>query len=68
MADISLISRGRTRRNNSLKHGKNSKKTTQRVTSAIWRIFAGLNNPKPKRALDELNIDGGKHVLAMFLN
>ena len=46
MADISLVSRGRTRRNNSLKHGKNNKKTTQRVTSAIWRIFAELTNPK----------------------
>ena len=29
----------------------------------LWRIFAELNNPK--RAL---NIDGGKHVLALFLN
>ena len=44
MADISLISRVRTRRNNS----KNSKKTIRRATSAIWRIlnFVELNNPK----------------------
>ena len=46
MADISLVSRVRTRLNNSWKHGKNSKKTTRRATSAIWRIFAELNNPK----------------------
>ena len=39
MADISLVSRVRIRWNNSLKHSKNSKKTTQRATSAIWRIF-----------------------------
>ena len=45
MADISLVSRVRTRQNNSQKHGKNSKKTTRRATSAIWRIFAELNNP-----------------------
>ena len=37
--------------------------TTRRARSAIWRIFADLNNPK--RAL---NIDGGKHVLALLLN
>ena len=46
MADISLVSRVRTRLNNSWKHGKNSKKTTWRAKSAIWRIFEGLNNPK----------------------
>ena len=38
-------------------------------TSAVWRIFAELNNPKVRyRRLCELNIDGGKDVLAMFLN
>ena len=39
------------------------KKTTQRATPAIWRIFAELN--KPKRTLSKmnlLNIDAGKHV------
>ena len=43
---------------------------TRRMTSAIWRIFAELNNSlSPKLAnkhdalfIDELNIDGGKHV------
>ena len=54
MADILLVSRVRTRRNNSLKHGKNSKKTTQRATSAFWRIFVELNNPK--RALSKMNL------------
>ena len=54
MADISLVSRVRTRRNNSEKHGKNSEKTTRRATSAIWRIFAELNNPK--RALSKMNL------------
>ena len=54
MADISLVSRVRTRRNNSLKHGKNSKKTTRRATSAVWRIFAELNNPE--RALSKMNL------------
>ena len=46
MEDISLVSRVRTRQNYSQKHGKNSRNTTRRATSAIWRIFAGLNNPK----------------------
>ena len=55
MADISLVSRVRTRRKSSLKDGKNSKKTTGRaVTSAIWRIFAEL--AKPKRALSKMNL------------
>ena len=38
------------------------------VTSAIWRIFAELNKPKGYSIQDELNIDPGKHVLAMFSN
>ena len=46
MADISLVSRVRTaagpRRDDSKRQGKNSKKTTRRATSAIWRIFAEL--------------------------
>ena len=50
MADIPLFSKVRTtagtRRDNSLKPGKNSKKTTRRATSAIWRIFAELDKPK----------------------
>ena len=43
-----------------------------RRSSGIWRIFAELNNPlSPKLAdkhaiEDELNIDGGKHLLACF--
>ena len=45
---------------------KNSKKTTRRATSAIWRIFAELD--KPKRTLSKINIDAGTHVLAVFLN
>ena len=68
MADVSLVSRVKTRRNNSQKHGKNSKITTQRETSTIWRISAELNNPTRAISPDELNIDGGKLVLAMFLN
>ena len=44
MADISLVSRVTTRRNYSKKHDKNSKNTTRRATSAIWRIFAELIN------------------------
>ena len=54
MADTSLISIVRTRRKNSSKHGKNSKKTTRKATFAIWRIFAELNNPK--RALSKMNL------------
>ena len=53
MADISVDSRVITRRNNN-KHGKNSKKTTRRATSATWRIFAKLNNPE--RALSKMNL------------
>ena len=48
-----LVWRVRTGRKNSSKHGKNGKKTTQRATSAIWRIFAELD--KPKRALSKMN-------------
>ena len=58
MADISLVSRVRTtagtRRNNNWKHGKNSKKTTRRATSAIWRIFMDLDKPKCK--LSKINL------------
>ena len=59
MADISLVSRVRTtagtRRNNYIqKHGKNSKKTTQRATSAIWRIFAELD--KPRCTVSKMNL------------
>ena len=58
MADISLVSIARTaagtRRNDSKKHGKNSKKTTRRMTFAIWRIFAELD--KPKRTLSKTNL------------
>ena len=50
MANISLVSRVRTRRQNSLKHGKNNKKTTRRATSAI---FAELD--KAKRTLSKMN-------------
>ena len=32
----------------------NSKKTTRRATSAIWRIFAELD--KPKRTLSKMNL------------
>ena len=42
------------------------------MTSAVWGIFTVLNNPlSPKRGdkqtiEDELNIDGGRHVLVCF--
>ena len=57
-------------------HSKNSKETSRRMTIAIWRILAVLNNPfSPKLAgkqaiEDELNIDGGKLVckLGIILN
>ena len=45
--------------------GKKRKKTTRRATPAIWRKFAGLDKHNIE---DELNIDAGKHVLAVFLN
>ena len=58
MANISLVSRAKTaagtRRNDSKKHGKNSKKTTRKATAAIWKIFAGLD--KPKRTLSKMNL------------
>jgi len=58
MADISFVSRVRTleRQNNSSKHGKNSKKTTQRAASAIWRIFAEQGVKNPKQALAKFNL------------
>ena len=54
MAVISLVSRVRTRRKHSLKHGKNSMMTTRRATSAIWIIFAELD--KPKCAVSKMNL------------
>ena len=58
MADTSLVLRVSTtagnRQNDGLKHSKNSKKTTRRATSAIWRIFAELD--KPKRKLSKINL------------
>ena len=58
MEDTSLVSRVKTtagtRRNNSKKHSKNSKKTTRRATSAIWRIFEELD--KPSGALSKINL------------
>ena len=44
-------------------NGKNSKKTTRRATSAIWRIFAELNNPK--RTLSKTNLTSMEE--SMFL-
>ena len=44
MAYISLVSRVIVEI--LAKNSKNSKNTTRRVTSAIWRIFAARNNPK----------------------
>ena len=43
--DISLVSRVRNMQTIGYKHSKNSTKTTQWTTSAIWRIFAHLNDP-----------------------
>ena len=58
MEDTSLVSRVRTtagtRQNNGQKHSKNSKKTTRRAISAIWKIFAELD--KPKRTLSTVNL------------
>ena len=58
MADISLVSRvrttGGTTGNNSLKHGKNSNKTTKEGDTCIWRIFAELD--KPERTLSKMNL------------
>ena len=48
MADISLVSRVRTRRNNSLKYGKNSKNITRKATSAIWRTFVFSKETRAK--------------------
>ena len=43
-------------------------RTARRATLAIWRIFAELNNSKRVRTIGgELDIAGGKHVLALFL-
>ena len=70
--NIWLVSQRRNERTIGLKYTKNSKKTTWRTPSAIWRIFGLLSNPlSPKLAdkqatEDELKIDGGKHVLACF--
>ena len=55
-----------------LKQSTNSKKTTRLTTFAIWRTFAVLNSPLSPKLADkhvfenEINIDGGKHILACF--
>ena len=58
MADTSLVSRVRTTAGTgeimAKKHRKNSKKTTLRATTAIWRIFAELD--RPKRKLSKINL------------
>ena len=55
MVDISLVSGVRNRRKNSWKHGKNSKKTTRRAISSIWKSYIEeLNNSK--RALLKMNL------------
>ena len=36
-----------------LKHSNNNKETTQKTASAIWRIFAELNNPLSPKFADE---------------
>ena len=68
MANISLVSRAKsaagTRRNDSKKHGKNSKKTTWRATSAIWRIYAELD--KPKRKPSKINLTSMQVSLFLF--
>ena len=52
--NISLVSPGGNRRTWQ-KHGKNSKKTARRTTSAVWTIFAELDNPlSPK--FDDMNM------------
>ena len=74
--NILHVSRGRSKRTIGRKHSKNTKKTTRWNISAIWRIFAALNNPlspnlADKQTIeDELNIDEGKHVfkLGIILN
>ena len=39
-----------------------------RATSGIWRIlFCGAEQPLTSTIEDDLNITGGKHVLAMFI-
>ena len=57
MADTLLVSRVKptagTRVIIAKNIAKNGKKTTQRATPAIWRIFAELN--KPKRTLSKMN-------------
>ena len=69
--NISLVSRGKNKR--TIGDSTNSKNTTRRTTSAIWRIFEELNNPLSpnlvdKQAIeDELNVNGSKHVLAFQL-
>ena len=66
--NISIVSRGRNRRTIGYKHSKNGKNITRRTASDVWRIFAQcLNMPINRQAIeDELNIDGGKYVLACF--
>ena len=59
MADTSLVSRVGTIQLDRtskvmVKNSKNRRKTTQRATSAVWRIFAELDKPKCK--LSKINL------------
>ena len=59
MADTSLVSRVGTIQLDRtskvmVKNSKNRRKTTQRATSAVWRIFAELD--KPKRIVSKMNL------------
>ena len=53
MADISVVSRVRTRRKNM---ARIARRQLEEAKSPIWRIFEELNNPK--RALSKMNADG----------
>ena len=70
MADISLVSRVRTTAGTRRYNSKNMAKTARRQLRGRHLLFGEYLRSWTNLTVtikDELNIDAGKHVLAMFL-
>ena len=67
MVDVSLVSRVRTRRSNSLTW-QEQQEDNSRGDICYLENICGAEQPSMCTIKDELNIDGGKHVIAMFLS
>ena len=65
---ISLVSRVRTRRKKKLKTWHEKQEDNSKGDICYLEDICGAEQPTTCTVEDELNIDGGKRVLVMFLN